>query len=127
MNKSNILKTFNNHFEDFMTDILRVFPDDSDLITCQEAILTLRKNNPKIIINVFKTNVIGPYRNEIKNNDINFFINKNYTGEIDDKFSKQILQKIDLLREPVRKMDDEDKSKVIKYLNNLLKLCDLYS
>tara|TARA_Y100000817_G_scaffold308764_1_gene296972 strand:- start:603 stop:986 length:384 start_codon:yes stop_codon:yes gene_type:complete len=127
MNKSNILKTFNNHFEDFMTDILRVFPDDSDLITCQEAILTLRKNNPKIIINVFKTNVIGPYRNEIKNNDINFFINKNYTGEIDDKFSKQILQKIDLLREPVRKMDDEDKSKVIKYLNNLLKLCDLYN
>ena len=127
MNKSNILKTFNNHFEDFMTDILRVFPDDSDLITCQEAILTLRKNNPKIIINVFKTNVIGPYRNEIKNNNINFFINKNYTGEIDDKFSKQILQKIDLLREPVRKMDDEDKSKVIKYLNNLLKLCDLYN
>ena len=127
MNKSHILKTFNNHFEEFMQDILRVFPNDNDLIACKEALLTLRKNNPKLIINVFKTNVIGPYRNEIKSNNIEFFINKNYNGELEDKHSSQILSKIDLLREPVRNMGEEDKQNVVKYLNNLLKLCDLYN
>ena len=127
MNKTNILKTFNDHFEDFMNDILRVFPGDKDLLTCKEALGTLRKSNPKIIMNVFKTNIIGPYREQIKNNDLEFFINKNYNGEVEDKNSTQILSKIDMLREPVRNMCQDDKDNVIKYLNNLLKLCDLYN
>ena len=127
MSKTNILKTFNDHFEEFMNDILRVFPGDKDLLTCKEALGALRKSNPKIIMIVFKTNIIGPYREQIKNNDLEFFINKNYNGEVEDKNSTQILSKIDMLREPVRNMCQDDKDNVIKYLNNLLKLCDLYN
>ena len=126
MNSTTILKTFNDHFEEFMNDILRVFPDDKDLMTCKDALGKLRKSNPKLIMNVFKTSIIGPYREQIKNNDLDFFINKNYNGEVQDKNSQKILSKIDMLREPVRNMCQDDKDNVIKYLNNLLKLCDLY-
>ena len=49
------------------------------------------------------------------------------TDEITDENSRRILAKIDIIREPVRNMNDADKNNVLKYLNNLLKLCDLYN
>lgn len=127
MNKSHILKTFNNHFGEFLDDIVRVFPDNNDIITCREALFSIRKMNPKIIINVFFSSVVGPYRSEIENNDITFFIEKNYKNDIVLDNSKSVLQKIDLIRDKVRDMSDKDKDNVLKYLNNLLKLCDLYN
>ena len=127
MNKSHVLKTFNNHFGEFIDDVLRVFPDNTDIITCREALHNIRKMNPKIIINVFSSSVVGPYRSEIENNDITFFIEKNYNKDIYLDNSSTVLQKIDLIRDSVREMTDNDKQNVIKYLNNLLKLCDLYN
>ena len=35
-------------------------------------------------------------------------------------------EKIDCLREPIKNMREEDKQKVVKYLQNLKKLTDLY-
>jgi len=37
-----------------------------------------------------------------------------------------ILEKIDCLRGPVRNMNNEDQQKVMKYLQNLTKLSDMY-
>ena len=48
MDKSRVLKTFNNHFEEFIDDILIVFPDDEDLIAGKSALLSMRKMNPKM-------------------------------------------------------------------------------
>lgn len=127
LSPSYVLKAFNNHFEEFVGDILRVFPNDKDIIAGREALRNIRKANPKIIINIFKENVVGPYHQQIKDNDISFFIEKNYVNEITDENSRRILNKIDIIRDPVRNMNDADKNKVLKYLNNLLKLCDLYN
>ena len=127
MDKTNILKTFNDHFEEFMNDVLRVFPDDGELIACREALRQVRKVNPKLIIVVFKEDILGPYSEEIVDNNISFFINKNYQKDIRLSNSKKILDKIDKIRDSVRSMTDGDKEKVAKYLNNLLKLCNLYN
>ena len=127
MNSAHVLKTFNNHFGDFIDDIMRVFPDNTDIVACREALNNIRKMNPKIIINVFSSSVVGPYRNEIEKNDITFFIEKNYNKDINLDNSSTVLQKIDLIRDRVREMSSSDKLNVLKYLNNLLKLCDLYN
>lgn len=127
MNKSNILKTFNNHFEEFVCDVLRVFPNDNDIIACKEALMTMRKGNPKLIIDVFKINVVNPYRDKIIKNDISFFIDKQYNNDLYSENTCKILEKINILREPIRNMESDDKNKVLKYMNNLLKLCDLYN
>ena len=130
MEKSRILKTFNDHFGEFLDDIIRVFPNDNDLVTCRQALLTMRKMNPRIIITVFQNTVVGPYRKEIESNDLTFFIEKDYNKDLSfqqQQLGDQVLQKIDLIRNPVRNMCDEDKSKVLKYMNNLSKLCDLYN
>jgi len=47
--------------------------------------------------------------------------------EIDPESNKMILDKIEYLRTPVREMDTEEQGKVIKYIQNLTKLCELYN
>jgi hypothetical protein len=128
MDKSQILSAFNNHFTEFVEDIQRVFPDNSDIATLLSAITKVRKVNPKLIIKVFNEHVIGSYDTQIKAGDINFFINNDYKKDlVDVGSSNMILEKIDLLRQPIREMDKDEQTKVMKYIQNLSKLCNLYT
>lgn len=129
MDKRQILKTFNNQFEELMNDILLVIPNDNDLITCREALLQARKMNPKILINIFKTDVLVPYSEKIRKNDISFFINKDYNEDFiqQNPTNKLVLEKIDKIREVVKEMGENNQLMVLKYMNNLLKLCNLYN
>ena len=49
LNKSNILTIFNNHFIEFIEDVVRIFPNDVDLVTVKNFFLLMRKTNPKLI------------------------------------------------------------------------------
>ena len=124
---SQILSAFNDHFTEFVDDIKRVFPNDVDIATAANALAKLRKANPKIIIMAFKQFVSSPYKKEIESGEIEFFINKDYTQDIGGDSASLILSKIDLLRKPVSEMNDSEQKKVIKYLQNLTKLADLYN
>ena len=122
---STILAAFNNHFEEFVADIQRVFPEDAEIKAAANALSRLRKANPSIIIKGFKTYVSTPYGQQIDDADISFFINKDYSNDVGDQ--SPILEKINMLREPVAHMGEEDQAKVLKYLQNLKKLSDLYN
>ena len=75
----------------------------------------------------FKEHVIGKYRSEIESGNITFFIDKDYKQDLSGVGSaKMILEKIDCLRQPIRDMKQEDQTKVIKYIQNLMKLSDMY-
>ena len=50
---SNLLTAFNDHFVEFLTDIQRVFPDDVDVLTAKNALLAIRKTNPKMIVKIW--------------------------------------------------------------------------
>ena len=125
---SQYLKAFNDHFFEFIDDILTVFPNDNDLEAAKLAFLNFRKMNPKLIVTMFKTYVVDKYRNEIEKGDLNFFIDKNYSDDVsENKNNKMILSKIDMLRDPIRQMGKENQDKALKYINNLCKLADLYN
>ena len=124
---NNLLTAFNDHFVEFLTDIQRVFPEDVDILTAKNALLTIRKTNPKIIVKIWTTCVVGEYKKEIDAGDIAFFINKDYTKDIaNSNSSGKITESIDRLREPVKQMSGEDQAKVMKYIQNLTKLATLY-
>jgi hypothetical protein len=110
---------------EFIDDIQRVFPNDTDIATVRNALIQIRKANPKLIIKSFKESVSGPYEKEIEAGDLDFFINKDYGNDIED--DNVILSKIDHLREPVRNMNKEDQDKSMKYIQNLTKLGKLYN
>tara|TARA_B100000482_G_C12505719_1_gene258410 strand:+ start:129 stop:518 length:390 start_codon:yes stop_codon:yes gene_type:complete len=128
MDKSQILKGFNDHFVEFVEDVERVFPDNNDISTAKEAFIQMRKANPRLVIKAFNEYFLNKYRTEIESGNIDFFINKDYNSDFsvvgDSDF---ILKKIDVLRNPVKNMNKEDQTKVIQYIQNLSKLCDIYN
>lgn len=128
MDKSQILGAFNDHFTEFVEDIQRVFPNNSDIATLHSAISKVRKVNPKLIIKAFNEHVIGTYIQQIEKGDIHFFIDNDYEKDlVNVGSSNMILEKIDCLRKPVRDMESDDQAKVMKYIQNLSKLCTMYN
>jgi hypothetical protein len=130
MDKSQILGAFNDHFMAFVEDVQRVFPDNVDIATVITALTKIRKANPRLTIMAFKEHVSSMYRTEITQGDIEFFINNDYKNDLNNlgiSSPNMILEKIDCLREPVRLMTKADQQKVIKYMQNLTKLSDLYN
>ena len=124
---SPILSAFNNQFKEFMNDILRIFPDDKDLMTTKNMLSTLQKGNPRLLIQIWKSFITDPYASEIEIGDINFFINKDYksdVGQLGD--SEKIVKAIDRLREPIKNMDTDKQQAWMKYIQNLSKLSTMY-
>lgn len=125
--KQHLLKVFNDHFIEFINDIIRVFPTDVDLNTVKNYFLLIRKSNPKLIITVFHEYVYLKYDEKIQNNNIQFFIDKDYKDDLtENKHSDKIIESINRLRNPIRLMNEEDKMKTVKYLQNLCKLSNSY-
>ena len=123
---TNILTAFNDHFLEFVNDILRVFPHDPDVLTAKNSFLAARKANPKLIVRALKLYVVEKYRKEIESGNIEFFINKDYTNDAAvSPYSDKITEAIDRLREPIKLMTEEDQAVSMKYMQNLTKLSDL--
>jgi hypothetical protein len=120
---TNLLTVFNDHFSEFVNDIQNVFPDDADILTAKNALITIRKANPKFLVKIWITYVVTPYKLQIEDGDINFFINKDYSNDLlkNDNADK-IMESIDRLRRPVKQMTPENQAKTMKYIQNLTKL-----
>lgn len=123
---SNILTAFNDHFIDFVSDIQSVFPNDSDLLTAKNSLIAIRKANPKMIVKIWKTFIVGKYKPQIEQGDLDFFINKDYSNDVaDSQHSDKITESIDRLRGPISQMTPDSQAKTMKYIQNLTKLSDL--
>lgn len=128
MEKSQILQAFNNHLIEFFNDIVKIFPDDKEINLACTSLTGIRKMNPKLIISIWKNYINEKYLKEIESGNIDFFINENYESALkDSSSSKEILSKIETLRTPIKLMGHENKIKTIKYVQNLSKLCSMYS
>jgi len=123
-----ILSIFNNHLVEFFEDVERVFPDDVDIKTAKNALLLMKKSNPKLLPNIWYRNVASPYKQQIENGDIGFFLDKDYTSDCSRHGNgEKIMESIDKLRNPVKNMLPEDQEKTMKYVQNLSNLCYNYS
>ena len=123
---SNILTAFNDHFADFINDVQSVFPEDVDILTAKNALIAIRKANPRMIVKIWNTFIVSKYRDEIANSNLDFFMNKDYSDDVSNsQNSDKIMESIDRLREPIRNMGPDNQAKVMKYIQNLTKLAEL--
>jgi hypothetical protein len=123
---NNILNAFNDHFFEFINDIQKVFPENNDILSAKNALITVRKINPKMIVKIWSTFIVGKYKGEIEAGNIDFFINKDYSSDVSNASnSDKIMESIDRLREPIKFMSEENQIKVMKYIQNLTKLSEL--
>jgi hypothetical protein len=123
---NNILTAFNDHFIEFVNDVHCVFPNDADILATKNALTTIRKANPKMIVKIWNTFIVSKYKREIEEGNIEFFVNKDYSNDISaSNNSDKIMECIDRLREPIKNMSLENQAKVMKYIQNLTKLSQL--
>jgi hypothetical protein len=124
---ANILTAFNDHFVDFISDIQSVFPEDRDVLIAKNALLAIRKANPKMIVKIWNTLIVSKYRNEIESGNLAFFMEKDYSQDLNaTQNNDKIMEAIDRLRGPVKSMSPENQEKTMKYIQNLTKLAAIY-
>ena len=124
---TNILTAFNDHFAEFINDIQQVFPESHDILLAKNSLFAIRKANPKMIVKIWNSFIVGKYTEEIKQGDIGFFINKDYAKDlVYSESSDKIIEAINRLREPIKQMSKENQTKTMKYIQNLTKLSALY-
>lgn len=125
--KSIFLKTFNQQFLQFLEDILVVFPNDVDIMNMKNTINTVKKFNPSILIKMWYQYVWVPYNEQVMNDDISFFVEKNYGEDIKmlDEQQKTI-DAIERLRIPIRNLDKDNQQTCMHYIKNLSILSDKY-
>ena len=123
---SNFVTIFNDHFNEFVNDIQSVFPDDTDILTAKNALLAIRKANPKLIVRIWLKYVYNPYKEQIESGNITFFLVKDYANDLArNDNSDKIMESIDRLRSPIKNMSPENQAKTMKYIQNLSKLAIL--
>lgn len=126
--KSVILKAFNQHLKDFIDDIQTLFPTNVNIRTMKNSALTLVKMNPRKVIELWFTKVFSKYGKQIMNEDIEFFLNKDYSDdlkELDNDVDVDI-NIIEELRAQIRVMDESNKQMALKYVKEMTQLSSLY-
>jgi hypothetical protein len=112
----NIPTIFNNHFAEFINDICTIFPDNVRILSAKNALSTIRRANPKMIIKIWINYVATPYKNQIDRGDISFFLEKDYSSDfVDYTQSDNIMDYINMLRDPIRNMGEENQAKAMTY------------
>lgn len=129
MSKNQIIDAFNKHIMEFIMDIELVFPHDTDISALRKSLSRTIMIIPKSVIRAFNEHFCIVYGKEIETGNLDFFIDNDYNAKHSIILNNNsiIINKINELREPVRKMSDKDKSNVIQYLKNLKKLTEMYN
>ena len=131
MTTPTLLTAFNDHFMEFVNDIHEVFPDDVDILSAKNSFSMVRKMNPKLLIKSWDSLVVGKYQSAIEAGDLSFFMDKDYTRDLQDvpnnPNAERIVSAIDRLRTPIKSMTADNQAKIMKYIQNLTKISNLYN
>ena len=131
MTTPTLLTAFNDHFMEFVNDIHEVFPDDVDILSAKNYFSMVRKMNPKLLIKSWDSLVVGKYQSAIESGDLSFFMDKDYTHDLQDvpnnPNAERIVSAIDRLRAPIKSMSPDNQAKIMKYIQNLTKISNLYN
>lgn len=128
MDKSFILKSFNKQFFDFIEDVNRIVENNTEIENSRIYFNTIKKANPSMLLKIWHQFIFVPYKTQINEGDITFFLEKDYSQDLSQlQNNKEIVKIIDnSLRNPIYNMSDINKSHCMKYIQILCKLSDTY-
>jgi hypothetical protein len=128
INKSIIINNFNQHFFEFIDDIINIIDDNKDIKVARDFFKTIRNLNPSSILKSWYSYVYFPYKDQIDNGDISYFLNKDYNEDLNiiTDGKDEIINVIDKLREPIRNMSPQNISYSTEYIQNLSNLSKVY-
>ena len=132
--KKFIQKAFIKHLKEFYDDLIILYPDNIELKTGRTWIKSLEFMNPTMIPKGWHIWVTIPYGDDISAGTLDKMLNKNYTSDFkkyfgDKKTTKQLNAYDDWtleIKKQINNMDDINKKKSLKYVQNLCKLSTFY-
>jgi hypothetical protein len=127
--KHEYLKAFNIQLTELLEEILKIFPGHIDIIALKNTMSTIRRANPSILIKAWHTYVFTPYADKIYNGDIDYFLNKDYandTRNLDSSKQTRAIESINMIKGPIKEMNNENKIISMQYISNITKLSNLY-
>lgn len=126
--KTTLLRAFNNTFFEFLDDIIRIFPENRDILDAKTTFELFKKANPTSLLKAWYHFVYKPYYDQIRVGNIEFFLDKDYSEDLNHMSnSGDIMKTIDRIRGPIREMGEENKKHSVVYMQNLCKLSELYA
>jgi hypothetical protein len=123
-----IQRGFNSHLLELFDDIIRIYPDNVNLITAKTGLENIKRMNPSVPIKAWYTRIYLPYNEVMDTGNLDFFFNKDYKSDVSHLSNMDnILMVIENLRGPLQSMSDVNKEHTSKYLKNLCKLSKMYN
>jgi hypothetical protein len=131
VDKSTLLKAFNGQIEEFLEDIVILFPENREIKTSKTAIVMMKQANPKMLLSVWYRYIYMKYAEKIEEENIDYFLNKDYTDDVaklekNNSGGSSVIESINKLKGPLRELDEENTSKCLQYLKNLNNLSNMY-
>ena len=124
-----ILKTFGKQMEEFMEDMLVIFPNDNVILRGKMYFEMMKKANPRFIIRVWKNRIASKYGEQIANGEFDIFITMDLSEDIVDNPAdnkEEVVTHLQNMLSSILKMDEDNKNKAIKYVQNITKLSEMY-
>ena len=64
--KSTLSRAFNTHFIDFVDDIIRIYPDNQDILKLKTSFETIKKADPSLTVKAWYQKVYTPMHSRQK-------------------------------------------------------------
>ena len=116
MSKKIFMDAFFTQFHEFMGQLIKVFPDDTDFRMYDDGVALIQRVNPAMVLTEF-TKHVGPFDEVIRNRDDNFFMNHTFSSLEPDDTMEQVIQK---LKGYWSGLSDQNKSSIWGYIILLL-------
>jgi hypothetical protein len=122
---------FNNKLTEFLKELVKTFPSDTDFKLFQASVRVLRLADEKKPLDLFNSGLTEEYKENIRTKNEDFFMNNDYS----DVLNNENLQKlnsdndvnnklINKLKDYWKDLDDDNRNIVWQYFTVLLKICD---
>jgi hypothetical protein len=120
-----VIKIFNEIFFNFVNLISKTFPNDLEITIAKNKLYAIKKINPKLFIKIWKKHITDKYRDSIEEGNIDYFIGKNYSNDLNKiNNSDRIMKCINRLREPIKNMDKSKQDMVMLFIKDLSKISE---
>lgn len=113
------LEKFNTTFNEFIDDLIKLFPLDADLRMYKNILLTTLCVDDKVLVNLFKDSVVDKYGPQLLAKDETFFLNNDYSEYSINEEYHAIINKI---RSYWKTMNEENRNIIWKYFKVLILL-----
>jgi hypothetical protein len=120
-NKGLLITAFNKKLGEFISDLIRAFPDDRNFKSFQASLNLVRNFDERKPQYVFHKYVVDVYRDRILSKDEQFFLENNYQEVQSEDITGELIHQ---LKGYWANLSDENKAIVWDYLCMLVKISD---